>query len=141
MRFRRSWLRATEPKSPLTSSARSSMKSWPRPSRGRAALNMQLRKIIKTRGHSPSDEAAVKLLWLALRNLLAKSVRTTYDWKSAMNQFAILYGERFTAARGVTELKTTSHTKMRTGPPKGANTSSVNRQDGCARQDSKVPKE
>ncbi|MGH8785594.1 MAG: IS256 family transposase, partial [Cupriavidus necator] len=44
--------------------------------------------------------AAIKLLWLALRNVLAKSVRTTYDWKSAMNQFAILYGERFTAARG-----------------------------------------
>ncbi|MBB3015836.1 hypothetical protein FHX62_004521 [Cupriavidus alkaliphilus] len=48
----------------------------------------------------PSDEAAVKLLWLALRKVLAKSVRTTYDWKSAMNQLAILYGERFTAARG-----------------------------------------
>ncbi|UIF88643.1 hypothetical protein KAF44_23245 (plasmid) [Cupriavidus necator] len=42
----------------------------------------------------------IKLLWLALRNVLTKSVRTTYDWKSAMNQFAILYGERFTAARG-----------------------------------------
>ncbi|WP_454739020.1 IS256 family transposase [Cupriavidus necator] len=64
------------------------------------SLNMQLRKIIKTRGHFPSDEAAIKLLWLALRNVLTKSVRTTYDWKSAMNQFAILYGERFTAARG-----------------------------------------
>ncbi|WP_454736948.1 IS256 family transposase [Cupriavidus necator] len=64
------------------------------------SLNMQLRKIIKTRGHFPSDEAAIKLLWLALRNVLAKTVRTTYDWKSAMNQFAILYGERFTAARG-----------------------------------------
>ena len=64
------------------------------------SLNMQLRKIIKTRGHFPSDEAAIKLMWLALRNVLTKSVRTTYDWKSAMNQFAILYGERFTAARG-----------------------------------------
>ncbi|WP_224011307.1 IS256 family transposase, partial [Cupriavidus pinatubonensis] len=41
------------------------------------SLNMQLRKIIKTRGHFPSDEAAIKLLWLALRNVLAKSVRTT----------------------------------------------------------------
>ena len=48
----------------------------------------------------PNDEAAIKLLWLALRNVLAKSVRATFDWKAAMNQFAILFGERFTAARG-----------------------------------------
>ena len=64
------------------------------------SLNMQSRKIIKTRGHFPNDEAAIKLLWLALRNVLAKSVRHAYDWKSAMNQFAILFGERFTRARG-----------------------------------------
>ena len=35
------------------------------------SLNMQLRKIIKTRSHFPTDEAAIKLLWLALRNVLA----------------------------------------------------------------------
>lgn len=64
------------------------------------SLNMQLRKIIKTRDHFPTEEAAIKLLWLALRNVLAKSVRATFDWKVAMNQFAILFGERFTAARG-----------------------------------------
>ncbi|MFV8601708.1 IS256 family transposase [Ralstonia nicotianae] len=64
------------------------------------SLNMQLRKIIKTRGHFPNDEAAIKLLWLALRNVLAKSVRAAFDWKSAMNQFAILFGDRFTMARG-----------------------------------------
>ncbi|HEX3382582.1 MAG TPA: IS256 family transposase, partial [Paraburkholderia sp.] len=64
------------------------------------SLNMQLRKIIKTRGHFPNDEAAIKLLWLALRNVLAKSVRAAFDWKTAMNQFAILFGERFTSARG-----------------------------------------
>ncbi|MFL6666173.1 IS256 family transposase [Burkholderia ambifaria] len=64
------------------------------------SLNMQLRKIIKTRGHLPNDEAAIKLLWLALRNVLAKTVRAAFDWKSAMNQFAILFGERFTQARG-----------------------------------------
>ena len=64
------------------------------------SLNMQLRKIIKTRGHFPNDEAAIKLLWLALRNVLAKSVRAAFDWNSAMNQFAILFGERFTLARG-----------------------------------------
>ncbi|WP_423364819.1 IS256 family transposase [Burkholderia sp. LMG 21824] len=64
------------------------------------SLNMQLRKIIKTRGHFPNDEAAIKLLWLALRNVLAKSVRAAFDWKSAMNQFAILFGDRFMQARG-----------------------------------------
>jgi putative transposase len=63
------------------------------------SLNMQLRKIIKTRGHFPNDESAIKLLWLALRNVLNKTVRRAFDWKSAMNQFAILYGERFTLAR------------------------------------------
>ncbi|HHG6310172.1 TPA: IS256 family transposase, partial [Streptococcus pneumoniae] len=59
-------------------------------------VNAQLRKIIKTRGHFPSDEAATKLIWLALRNITAKWSRTGHDWKTAMNQFAILYEERFT---------------------------------------------
>ncbi len=63
------------------------------------SLNMQLRKIIKTRGHFPNDESAIKLLWLALRNVLNKSVRRTFDWKVAMNQFDILYGDRFTLAK------------------------------------------
>jgi transposase-like protein len=60
------------------------------------SLNMQLRKIIKTRGHFPSDEAATKLLWLALRNVLAKEVRSVLSWREAMTQFAIMYGDRFT---------------------------------------------
>ncbi len=60
------------------------------------SINAQLRKIIKTRGHFPSDEAATKLLWLALRNITGKWGSSTHDWKAAMNQFAILYEERFT---------------------------------------------
>jgi transposase-like protein len=60
------------------------------------SLHMQLRKIIKTRGHFPSDDAAIKLLWLALRNILADKVRSAKEWKAAMNQFAVMYGERFT---------------------------------------------
>lgn len=60
------------------------------------SINAQLRKIIKTRGHFPSDEAATKLLWLALRNITCKWGSSTHDWKAAMNQFAILYEERFT---------------------------------------------
>jgi putative transposase len=59
------------------------------------SVHAQLRKIIKTRGHFPNDEAAVKLLWLALRNITAKWERTAYYWRPAMNQFAILYEGRF----------------------------------------------
>lgn len=58
-------------------------------------INAQLRKIIKTRGHFPSDEAATKLIWLALRNITAGWSRAAHDWKQAMNQFAILYADRF----------------------------------------------
>ena len=63
------------------------------------SLNARLRKIIKTRGHFPSDEAATKLIWLALRNITADWGQAAKDWKEAMNQFAILYAERFEAAR------------------------------------------
>jgi putative transposase len=59
------------------------------------SVNAQVRKIIKTRGHFPSDDAASKLIWLALRNITAKWDRASRNWKEAMNQFAILYGERF----------------------------------------------
>ena len=61
------------------------------------SVHARLRKIIKTRGHFPNDEAATKLLWLALRNITATWVRAAPTWKTAMNQFAILYGGRFTA--------------------------------------------
>jgi putative transposase len=60
------------------------------------SVNARLRKIIKTRGHFPSDDAANKLIWLALRNITADWSRAGRDWKEAMNQFAILYAERFT---------------------------------------------
>ena len=60
------------------------------------SVNSQLRKIIKTRGHFPSDDAASKLIWLALRNITADWGRAAPDWKTAMNQFAILYADRFT---------------------------------------------
>ncbi len=60
------------------------------------SINARLRKIIKTRGHFPSDDAASKLIWLALRNITADWGNAAQDWKSAMNQFAILYEDRFT---------------------------------------------
>jgi len=60
------------------------------------SINARLRKIIKTRGHFPSDDAASKLIWLALRNITADWGRAAKEWKEAMNQFAILYEDRFT---------------------------------------------
>ena len=62
------------------------------------SINARLRKIIKTRGHFPSDDAATKLIWLALRNITADWGRAAPDWKIAMNQFAILYEDRFIKA-------------------------------------------
>jgi putative transposase len=59
------------------------------------SLHMQLRKIIKNRGHFPTDDAAIKLIWLALRNINDGKVRSAREWKLAMNQFAVLYGDRF----------------------------------------------
>ena len=60
------------------------------------SVNARLRKFIKTRGHFPSDDAATKLIWLALRNITADWGRPANTWKVAMNQFAILYEDRFT---------------------------------------------
>ena len=60
------------------------------------SVNARLRKIIKTRGHFPSDDAASKLIWLALRNITTDWGRPANNWKAAMNQFAILYEDRFT---------------------------------------------
>ena len=59
------------------------------------SVHARLRKIIKTRGHFPNDEAATKLIWLALRNITARWERAAPTWREAMNQFAILYGDRF----------------------------------------------
>ena len=60
------------------------------------SVNAGVRKIIKTRGHFPADEAAVELIWLALRNITVRWINAAQDWKEAMNQFAILYADRFT---------------------------------------------
>ncbi len=62
------------------------------------SVNARVRKIIKTRGHFPTDDAANKLRWLALRNITAGWSNAAHNWKEAMNQFAILYDDRFNAA-------------------------------------------
>jgi transposase-like protein len=43
-----------------------------------------------------SDSLDLRLLWLALRNITTDWGRAAPDWKTAMNQFAILYADRFT---------------------------------------------
>src|SRR5579872_4435911 len=61
------------------------------------SLHMSLRKIIKTRGSFPSEEAAIKLLYLALRNVIAKW-QSIQHWKQALNHFQMLWGDRIQAA-------------------------------------------
>ncbi len=61
------------------------------------SLHMSLRKVIKNRGSFPSEEAALKLLFLALQNVSAKW-ETVQHWKAALNQFEILWGDRIKAA-------------------------------------------
>ena len=55
---------------------------------------MSLRKVIKTRGSFANEEAAMKLLFLALERVAKKWTRPVQDWKSALNQFAILFEDR-----------------------------------------------
>lgn len=82
------------------------------------SLNFQLRKVIKNRGHFPSDQAAVKLLWLAICNIEDKRARdraserglgrgakrkaegylvegqAVTNWMKALEQLALVYPER-----------------------------------------------
>jgi len=82
------------------------------------SLNYQLRKIIKNRGHFPNDAAAIKLLWLAIRNIEDKRARerakeagrpkgtprkapaklvegaTIQGWKAALGELALVYPDR-----------------------------------------------
>jgi putative transposase len=58
------------------------------------SLNFQLRKVIKAKGHFPNDEAATKLLYLALRNVEKKWCRPPPYWKSVLNQLTIHFEGR-----------------------------------------------
>ena len=60
------------------------------------SLNRVIRKSIKTRGSFPTDEAATKLIYLAIRSF-EKDGRNVREWFAARNQFAIMFGERFDA--------------------------------------------
>lgn len=58
------------------------------------SLNRKVRKVLKTRGHMPSDEAAMKLIYLAIHNAQKKWGGRTRHWSAAMLQFAILFEGR-----------------------------------------------
>jgi len=58
------------------------------------SLNMSLRKVTKARDSFPNDEAVMKLLYLALRNIAKKWTMPLHDWKAALNRFAIVYEDR-----------------------------------------------
>ena len=58
------------------------------------SVNYSLRKLTRHRGAFPSDEALIKLLYLALRNISKKWTMPIRDWKAALNQFTIRYEER-----------------------------------------------
>jgi putative transposase len=60
------------------------------------SLNMTLRKVIKTRASFPTDEAATKLLYMALLNV-SKKWNAVQNWREALNQFQIMWPERMPA--------------------------------------------
>ena len=65
------------------------------------SLNARYRRAIKARGHFPSEQAAMKCLYLVTRSLDPTGVgraRWTMRWKPALNAFAITFGDRFPAA-------------------------------------------
>ena len=59
------------------------------------ALNAKLRRAVRTRGHFPGDDAAMKLLYLVLNHAAREWKRPPREWAEAKTQFAIIFGERF----------------------------------------------
>lgn len=60
------------------------------------SLNYSLRRMLKTRGAFPNDDAIFKILYLAINRVAKKWTMPIRDWKAALNQFVILFGERVT---------------------------------------------
>jgi len=59
------------------------------------ALNSKLRRAVRTRGHFPNDDAAMKLLYLVLNHAAQDWKRPPREWFEAKTQFAVVFGERF----------------------------------------------
>lgn len=62
------------------------------------ALNSKIRRAVRTRGHFPSDDAAMKLLYLVLDHITGQWKMPPREWTEAKTQFAVLFGERFVCA-------------------------------------------
>ncbi|MDH5428505.1 MAG: IS256 family transposase [Nitrospirota bacterium] len=58
------------------------------------SLNFSLRKVLKSRGAFPTDESILKVLYLGMQRISKKWTMPIPDWKRALNQFAILLGDR-----------------------------------------------
>jgi len=58
------------------------------------SLNYSLRKLLKTRGAFPNDDSIMKVLYLAITRAAKKWTMPIRDWRSALNQFVILFGDR-----------------------------------------------
>ena len=59
------------------------------------ALNSKLRRAVRTRGHFPGDDAAMKLLYLVLNHAAQDWKRQPREWSEAKTQFAVIFGDRF----------------------------------------------
>lgn len=62
------------------------------------SLHMTLRKVIKSRASFPSEESALKLLYLALRNV-SQRWQAAPNWRTSLNYFLLLWGDRIDAAK------------------------------------------
>jgi putative transposase len=59
------------------------------------SLNASVRKAIRNKGHFPNDQAATKLIWLALRNITENWKKPPISWHAAKAQLAIQFEGRF----------------------------------------------
>ena len=59
------------------------------------SLNAKLRRSVRIRGHFPNDEAAMKLIWLQLREITKNWKMPPREWSAAKAQFAVVFGDRF----------------------------------------------
>ena len=63
------------------------------------SLNAKLRRSVRIRGHFPNDEAAMKLIWLQLREITKNWKMPPREWSAAKAQFAVVFGDRFEVNR------------------------------------------
>ena len=57
------------------------------------SLNAKLRRSVRIRGHFPNDEAAMKLVWLQLREIMKNWKMPAREWSAAKAQFAVVFGD------------------------------------------------